>query len=48
MVCDRAYTDYALFARWTNEGVFFVTREKGNADYEVVGMREVPGHRNIP
>ena len=47
VVCDRAYTDYALFARWTNEGVFFVTREKGNADYEVVGMREVPGHRNI-
>ena len=24
-----------------------MTREKGNADYEVVEMREVPGHRNI-
>jgi hypothetical protein len=44
---DRGYTDYALFARWTREGVFFVTRQKGNATYTVVGERTVPQHRNI-
>ena len=48
VVCDRGYTDYALFARWTNEGVFFVTRQKGNADYHVVGERDSPGEPEHP
>ncbi len=30
---DRGYIDYALFERWTNEGVFFVTRTKKNTDF---------------
>jgi hypothetical protein len=29
---DRGYIDYTLFERWTNEGVFFVTRAKKNMD----------------
>ena len=33
---DRGYNDYALFARWTTEEVYFVTRLKDNAAYEVV------------
>jgi IS4 transposase len=33
---DRAYCDFELFSQWTNSGVFFVTRLKGNAAYEVV------------
>jgi hypothetical protein len=28
---DRGYNDYALFAKWTGRGVFFVTRLKDNA-----------------
>jgi hypothetical protein len=44
---DRGYTDYALFARWTKNGVFFVTRQKGNADYTVIDERKVPKNRNI-
>ena len=44
---DRGYTDYLLFARWTQEGVFFGTRQKGNADYTVVEERPVPQNRNI-
>ena len=44
---DRGYTDYVLYARWTKEGVFFVTRQKGNADYTIVEERAVPEHRNI-
>jgi len=35
VVMDRGYTDYAMFGRWTDQGVFFVTRMKTNADYEV-------------
>jgi hypothetical protein len=47
VVDDRAYNDYALFGRWTAQGVYFVTRMKDNALYEVVGEAEVPQHRNI-
>ena len=32
---DRGYNDYALFAQWTREGIYFVSRLKENADYEV-------------
>jgi hypothetical protein len=38
---DRAYTDYGLFGRWTEQGVLFVTRMKSNAQYEVV--HTIPG-----
>ena len=47
VVDDRAYNDYELFARWTGQGVFFVTRLKANALYEVLGERPVPQNRNI-
>ena len=47
VACDRGYTDYALFARWNTEGVFFVTRQKHNADYTVVEERMAPQNRNI-
>lgn len=38
---DRAYTDYTMFGRWTEQGVFFVTRMKSNADYTVI--HTIPG-----
>ncbi len=44
---DRAYVDYKLFARWTEQGVFFVTRLKENADYEVTGLYPTPETGNI-
>ena len=44
---DRAYNDYELFALWTRQGVFFVTRMKDNAVYEVIKERPVPRNRNI-
>jgi len=47
VVDDRAYTDYALFGRWTAQGIYFVTRMKDNALYEVVGEKEVPQNRHI-
>jgi hypothetical protein len=33
---DRAYNFYKQFAQWTEEGVFFVTRQKKNAKSEVL------------
>ena len=47
VVVDRGYTDYALFGRWTKEGVYFVTRLKEHAAYEVVEECEIPQNRNI-
>jgi hypothetical protein len=44
---DRGYTDYALFGRWTIAEVYFVTRLKDNAAYEVVEDCEVPANRGI-
>ena len=47
VVDDRGYNDYALFGKWTAQGVYFVTRMKDNALYHVVGTKEVPQNRNI-
>ena len=47
VACDRGYTDYTLFARWNKEGVFFVTRQKHNADYTIVEEKPVPQNRTI-
>ena len=44
---DRGYNDYRLFAEWTSNGIFFVTRLKENADYTVIEERTVPMNRNI-
>jgi hypothetical protein len=42
VVYDRGYNDYSLFGQWTSRGVYFVTRMKDNARYEVVERRTVP------
>jgi IS4 transposase len=42
LVMDRGYVDFAWFAELTRQGVFFVTRLKGNAVYAVLGTRAVP------
>jgi len=47
VVDDRGYNDYRLFANWTNAGVYFVTRMKDNALFDVIEEREVPRNRNI-
>jgi len=47
VVDDRGYNDYGLFGRWTAQGVFFVTRLKDNAQYEVVEAHAPPQNRGI-
>ena len=44
---DRGYYDFELFFQWTNSGVFFVTRLKDNAAYEVVHNRPLPQRGNV-
>ena len=47
VVVDRGYSDFELFFQWTNSGVFFVTRLKDNAAYEVVHNRPLPQRRGV-
>jgi len=47
VVMDRGYCDYRLFHRWAQAGIFFVTRQKGNAAYDVVSNLPIPEHSNI-
>jgi len=44
---DRGYNDYRLFANWTRNGVYFVTRLKDNADYLVLEQHPITGSCNI-
>jgi Domain of unknown function (DUF4372)/Transposase DDE domain len=47
VVMDRGYNDYALFGKWTDKGIHFVTRLKDNAAYEVLEEGPLPANRNI-
>jgi len=42
VVDDRGYNDYELFGRWSDEGVYFVTRLKDNAVYRELRNLAVP------
>lgn len=44
---DRGYIDFGLYARWTAEGVWFVTRMKSQTVYEVTEERALPQGRKI-
>jgi hypothetical protein len=47
VVDDRGYNDYRLFAKLTEDDVYFVTRMKDNALYTVVADRPVPRNRSV-
>jgi len=47
LVMDRGYIDYEWFVQLTQQGVYFVTRLKDNAAFEVVEERPVPANSNI-
>ena len=44
---DRGYCDYALYQKWTNEGVYFVTRQKTNAAYRVIKSLDVSSNSKL-
>jgi hypothetical protein len=47
VVMDRGYNDYRLFALWSANKIFFVTRMKQNAQYRVIEELVPPENRNI-
>lgn len=47
LAIDRGYIDYDLYRQWTENGVFFVSRMKSNAVYEVVEERTPPQRSSI-
>jgi|SRR5579872_8795 len=47
VVMDRGYNDYALFGSWTSQEIYFVTRLKDNAVYQVEQECAVPENRQI-
>lgn len=46
-IFDKAYVDYAQYAKWSNEGIYFVTREKDNAKSIVLSERDLPDDKNF-
>jgi len=47
VVMDLGYIDYELFAKWSQSGIFFVTRLRQDLNWVVVEDRPVPKNRNI-
>ncbi len=49
VVFDKAYTTYCQFSKWAREKIWFVTRERKNADYHVtkVLVDKTKEHRAI-
>ena len=47
LVFDRGYVDYGWYEHLTRQGVFFVTRLRHDAHYEVLESRPVPQRGNI-
>lgn len=41
VVCDKGYDDYSWYTALTNQGVYFITRQKRDARYRVVERRRV-------
>jgi hypothetical protein len=44
---DRGYNDYELFSKWIDRRIWFVTRLKSNAAYEVIETRKPIPTRHI-
>jgi len=47
LIMDRGYIDYEWFVQLTQQAVYFVTRLKDKASFEVVQERSVPAKGNI-
>jgi hypothetical protein len=46
-IFDKAYVDYAQYAKWSREGIYFVTREKENAKSIVISERDLPNDKDF-
>jgi hypothetical protein len=46
-IFDKAYVDYAQYAKWSDEGIYFVTREKDNAKSIAISERDLPDDKDF-
>ena len=46
VVCDKGYTDFAWYQALMDQGIWFVTRARDNACFEVLSPAE-PRHENV-
>lgn len=46
-IFDKAYVDYAQYACWNTEGIYFVTREKENAKSTVLLEKDLPEDKDF-
>lgn len=46
-IFDKAYVDYAQYAQWSMDDIYFVTREKENAKSLVLDERDLPDDANF-
>ena len=44
---DRGYIDYGLFQKWTDQGIYFVTRLKDKTLFRVIKELPVPSGSNV-
>lgn len=44
IVFDKGYNDYKIFDKFTQKGVFFVTRLKSNATYQSISENDIPSY----
>jgi hypothetical protein len=47
LVFDRGYNDYEQFSNYCDNGIYFVSRLKSNAQYEIVKSNIVESYENI-
>src|SRR5690606_37393456 len=47
IACDRGFTDYGWYKSLSDQGVFFVTRQRRNACYDVVERRTVKRRQGL-
>jgi hypothetical protein len=47
VVFDRGYNDYSQFSYWCDQGIYFVTRMKSNATYDVIQKNPLPKNSHI-
>ena len=44
VVFDKAYNDYTQYLQWTEQDIYFVTRQKDNAHYEHINELDIEDH----
>ncbi|GAB1856930.1 IS4 family transposase [Flavobacteriaceae bacterium MHTCC 0001] len=44
VVFDKAYNDYTQYLQWTEQDIYFVTRQKDNAHYEHINELDIADH----